>query len=72
MDIVVQGVIVLELKSVERIAPVRDTTLLTYLRLSGKTLGLLINFNVAILKDGLRRFVLQHPEEEEQNLRRVR
>ena len=52
----------LELKSIESIAPVHEATLLTYLRLSGNTLGLIINFNVPILKDGIRRFVLKHNE----------
>jgi hypothetical protein len=46
----------------EAIAPVHEATLLTYLRLSGNTLGLLINFNVPILKVGIRRFVLKHIE----------
>ena len=62
IDILVAGRIVLELKSIEAIAPVHEATLLTYLRLSGNTLGLIINFNVPILKDGIRRFVLKHNE----------
>ena len=71
IDVVVEEMAVLELKSIESIAPVHEATVLTYLRLSGKTIGLLINFNVAILKDGVRRFVLQHPSEQKE-LRRVR
>lgn len=71
MDIVVEERVVLELKSIECIAPVHEATVLTYLRLSEKTLGLLINFNVAILKDGVRRFMLQRPSEQ-QELHRVR
>jgi len=71
MDIVVEECVVLELKSIESIAPVHEATVLTYLRLSDKKLGLLINFNVSILKDGVRRFVLQHPSEQKE-LRRVR
>ncbi len=71
MDIVVEECVVLELKSIESIAPVHEATVLTYLRLSDKRLGLLINFNVSILKDGVRRFVLQHPSEQKE-LRRVR
>ncbi len=71
MDIVVEECVVLELKSIESVAPVHEATVLTYLRLSDKRLGLLINFNVAILKDGVRRFVLQHPSEQKE-LRRVR
>lgn len=62
IDILVAGSIVLELKSIEAIAPVHEATLLTYLRLSGNTLGLIISFNVPILKDGIRRFVLKHNE----------
>ena len=62
IDILVAGSIVLELKSIEAIAPVHEATLLTYLRLSGNTLGLLINFNVTVLRDGIRRFVLKHNE----------
>ena len=62
IDILVAGSVVLELKSIEAIAPVHEATLLTYLRLSGNTLGLIINFNVPILKEGIRRFVLKHNE----------
>lgn len=47
-----------ELKAVEALAPVHEAIVLTYLRLSGCKLGLLINFNVTALKDGIRRFVL--------------
>lgn len=71
MDVVVEECVVLELKSIESIAPVHEATVLTYLRLSDKSLGLLINFNVAILKDGVRRFVLQHPSAQKE-LRRGR
>jgi len=58
MDFLVDGEVVVELKSVDAIAPVHEAIVLTYLRLSGNHLGLLINFNVATLKDGLRRFVI--------------
>ncbi len=58
MDILVEDRIVLELKSVEALNPVHEATILTYLRLSGRSVGLLINFNVAILKDGIRRYKL--------------
>jgi GxxExxY protein len=57
MDVVVDGLIVLELKAVERLDPIHDAQLLTYLRLSGIWLGLLINFNVPVLKNGIKRFV---------------
>lgn len=55
IDLLVEDEIVLELKSVEGILPVHEAQLVTYLKLSGKKLGLLINFNVALLKDGIRR-----------------
>jgi len=55
IDQLVENEIVLELKSVEAILPVHEAQLLTYLKLSGKKLGLLINFNVVLLKEGIRR-----------------
>lgn len=58
IDIVVEGRVVVELKAVESLAPIHEAVMLTYLRLSGFRLGLLINFNVMVLKDGIRRFRL--------------
>jgi GxxExxY protein len=58
MDFVVDGRVVVELKSVDKIEPIFEAQLLTYLRLSGLGLGLLMNFNVPVLKDGIRRRVL--------------
>jgi len=58
IDLLVEGRIVVELKSVESLAPIHEAIILTYLRLSGHKIGLLINFNVAILKDGVRRFIV--------------
>jgi GxxExxY protein len=58
LDVVVNDSIVIELKSVEQILPIHQAQLLTYLRLSGKKVGLLINFNVAVLKNGIIRRVL--------------
>src|SRR5256885_358852 len=58
LDVVVNDSVVLELKSVEQILPIHQAQLLTYLRLSGKKVGLLINFNVAVLKNGIIRRVL--------------
>ncbi len=58
LDMVVEGSVVLELKAVDTLLPLHHAQLLTYLRLSGKKVGLLINFNVAILKDGIVRRVL--------------
>ncbi len=57
MDIVVGGLVVVELKAVERTLPIHEAQLITYLRLSKIRLGLLINFNVSILKQGITRRV---------------
>lgn len=58
MDLVVEGAIIVELKAIESLTPVHRAQLICYLRASGIQLGLLINFNVAILKDGIKRVVL--------------
>lgn len=58
MDIVVDPGLVIEVKAVEHLHPVHEAQLLTYLRLSGYRVGLLINFHTALLKDGIRRMVL--------------
>lgn len=58
LDVVVADSVVVELKSVEQILPIHHAQLLTYLRLSGKRVGLLINFNVSVLKNGIVRRVL--------------
>jgi GxxExxY protein len=58
LDVVVENSVVVELKSIEQISPIHQAQLLTYLRLSGKKAGLLINFNVAVLKNGIVRRVL--------------
>jgi GxxExxY protein len=55
LDLLVEDEIILELKSVEAVLPVHEAQLVTYLKLSGKKLGLLINFNVTLLKKGIRR-----------------
>ena len=57
MDMVVEDELVLELKAIEVIAPIHEAQLLSYLRLANKRLGLLINFNVVLLKDGIRRII---------------
>ena len=56
-DLVVEGKVIIELKSVEAIAPVHPKQLLTYLRITGLKLGLLINFNETLIKDGITRIV---------------
>lgn len=53
---------IVEIKSVEDIAPVHKKQLLTYLRLAGKRLGLLINFDVALIKDGITRIAIGMPD----------
>jgi GxxExxY protein len=60
VDLLVDGQVVVEPKAVEALAPIHDAILLTYLRLSGCKIGLLINFHVAVLKDGIRRRVLDY------------
>jgi GxxExxY protein len=58
MDVVVQNQLVLELKAVDALHPIHDAQLLTYLKLSGIRRGLLMNFNVRLLKDGIKRLVV--------------
>ena len=57
MDMVVDGLVVVEIKATERLLPVHEAQLLTYLKLSGHKLGLLINFNVTLIKLGIRRLI---------------
>jgi GxxExxY protein len=58
LDLLVNDCVVVELKSIERLAPIHEAQILSYLKLSQKRLGLLINFNVPRIKDGIRRFAL--------------
>lgn len=62
IDFLVADAVVLEIKSVEAIAPVHHAQLLTYLRIGGWKVGLIINFNVLVLKNGIRRKVLSLEE----------
>jgi GxxExxY protein len=57
LDLVVESVVIVEIKSVESFQPIHEAQLLSYLKLSGKPIGLLINFNTVHLKDGIRRLV---------------
>lgn len=57
LDVLVAGSVVVELKSVEKLEPIHEAQLLTYLRLTDRWLGLLMNFNVPVLKDGIKRRV---------------
>lgn len=56
IDILVENTVVIELKAVDAINPIHEAQILTYMKFSNKKLGLLINFNVTVLKDGIRRF----------------
>ena len=58
MDIVVGNQLILELKTVDKLLPIHEAQLLTYLKLSGMKTGMLLNFNVPVLKDGLKRMKL--------------
>jgi GxxExxY protein len=57
LDVRVEGLVVLELKAVDKLEPIHEAQLLTYLRLTDLWLGLLINFNVVVLKNGIKRLV---------------
>ncbi len=57
LDVVVWNKVILELKSCNELQPIHEAQLLTYLKLANKKVGLLINFNVPVLKDGIRRMV---------------
>jgi GxxExxY protein len=57
MDVVIDDIVIVEIKAVARVEPIHEAQLLTYLKLTKLWLGLLINFNVPVLKDGLRRLV---------------
>jgi len=62
IDFLVDSRVVVELKAIEALAPIHDAIVLTYLRLSGCKIGLLINFHVEVLKDGIKRIVLGYKE----------
>jgi GxxExxY protein len=58
IDLVVEEKVILELKAIEALAPIHETQLMTYLRLSGYRVGLLVNFNVPVIKDAIIRRVI--------------
>ena len=58
VDLLVEDRVIVELKAVDRLEPIHEAQLLSYLRLSGCKVGLLINFNVRVLRDGLKRLIL--------------
>jgi len=57
IDLLVENAVVVELKTVDKILPIHEAQLLSYLKLSGCIVGLIINFNVVVLRDGIRRMV---------------
>jgi GxxExxY protein len=63
LDVLVENKIVIELKSIEKILPIHDAQLLTYLKLGGWQLGMIFNFNVSLLKHGIKRKVLNFSEQ---------
>ncbi|MCI0437979.1 MAG: GxxExxY protein [Chloroflexi bacterium] len=62
LDILVDDAVIVEAKAVERLEPIHQAQLISYLKLSGYTVGLLINFNVRVLKNGIRRIVNNYTE----------
>jgi GxxExxY protein len=58
LDLIVAGKVVVEVKAVAQLLPIHEAQLLTYLKLTGCKVGLLLNFNVAVMKDGIKRMVL--------------
>lgn len=58
IDLLVENVVIVEVKAVQALAPIHEAQLITYLKLGGVKVGLLINFNVLVLKDGIRRLVV--------------
>jgi len=64
LDLVVEDKIIIEIKAVEKLLPIHEAQLLSYLRLANKRVGLLMNFHVAVLKNGLKRIVNEFPDAE--------
>ena len=60
-DLIVEGAVIVEVKSLERLAPVHQAQMITYLRLSGCLVGLILNFNSSVMKDGIKRVVNNFP-----------
>ena len=64
LDLVVENEIIIEIKAVEKLLPIHEAQLLSYLRLANKNVGLLMNFHVVVLKNGLKRIVNEFPDDE--------
>jgi GxxExxY protein len=60
LDLMIENRLIIEVKSVERLMPIHEAQLITYLRLTGLPVGLLLNFNTSVLKSGIRRLVHPH------------
>ena len=60
LDLLIADKVVVEVKAVDALLPIHEAQLLTYLKLGGWEIGLLINFNVEVLRDGIRRKILNH------------
>ncbi len=58
IDLLVGGILIVELKAVEELAPIHSAQVISYLKMTSRQLGLLINFNVPVLKDGIKRIIL--------------
>ncbi len=58
LDVLVENIVILELKAVDKLIPVHKAQVISYLKATGLSLGLLINFNVPVLKDGIERIAL--------------
>ena len=56
IDILVENTVIIELKSIEALAPIHEAQILTYMKFANKEIGLLINFNVTLLKNGIKRY----------------
>jgi GxxExxY protein len=61
-DLIVEGAVIVEVKAVERLAPIHQAKMITYLRLADCPLGLILNFNNTVMKDGIKRVVNNFPE----------
>ena len=61
LDLLVEEMVIVELKAIDKLQPIHEAQLMSYLKLSGCHLGLLINFNVRVLKEGLKRIVRDFP-----------
>jgi len=62
LDLLIEGKVIVEIKAVDKLAPIHTAQLLSYLKLSDCNVGLLINFNVQVLKHGIRRVVNKYPD----------